>query len=151
MVPTILLSGIYHEYVLWAPMRFVMPVLLVQFGVFGGKLWCDTLLPFLPFIMYFAAILAFLNPSSPKAGWNYFLHFGLHFGVSIMVFTYTMEFSARKICPKEENLMNTFIPRFYECFLTASNPWLACYLACDLCLLIGFLGTQPWLASFIIM
>lgn len=35
--PTILLSGIYHEYVLWAPMRYVMPVLLLQFGMFGGK------------------------------------------------------------------------------------------------------------------
>ena len=35
--PTILISGLYHEYVLWAPMRFVMPVLVFQFSVFGGK------------------------------------------------------------------------------------------------------------------
>lgn len=37
VIPTILISGVYHEYVLWAPVRFVMPVLLVQFGTFGGK------------------------------------------------------------------------------------------------------------------
>lgn len=44
VVPTILISGVYHEYVLWAPMRYVMPVLLVQFGVFGGKHECSKLI-----------------------------------------------------------------------------------------------------------
>ena len=34
--PTIVISAMYHEYVLWAPMRFVVPILLTQFGVFGG-------------------------------------------------------------------------------------------------------------------
>lgn len=34
--PTIIISAVYHEYVIWAPMRFVLPVLLAQFGVFGG-------------------------------------------------------------------------------------------------------------------
>lgn len=58
-----------------------------------------------------------LNPSADKAGWNYFLHFSLHVGVSTMLFCYTMEFYARKICPMEENLVNTFVPRFYECFV----------------------------------
>ena len=34
--PTIVISAMFHEYVLWAPMRFVLPILLVMFGVFGG-------------------------------------------------------------------------------------------------------------------
>ncbi len=68
----------------------------------------------------FAAILTLVNPSSGKVGWNYFLHLSLHVGVSIMLFCYTMEFSARKICPKEENFVNTFVPRFYDCFIAVS-------------------------------
>lgn len=71
---------------------------------------------------YYTAILFFLNPSPNKMGWNYFLHFSLHAGVSIMMFCYTMEFNARKVCPKEENLVNTFVPRFYECFV----KWIVC-------------------------
>ena len=49
--------------------------------------------------------------------WNYMVHWGLHFGVSVMVFCYAMEFYARLICPEEENIVNTFFPRFYDCFV----------------------------------
>lgn len=96
--PTIIISAVFHEYVLWAPMRFVIPVLLVMFGVFG-------------------VILFILKPSSSSMAWNYMIHWGLHFGVSVMVFCYAMEFYARLICPEEENIVNTFFPRFYECFV----------------------------------
>ena len=36
-LPTIMISALFHEYVLWAPLRSVMPVLLIQYGAFGGK------------------------------------------------------------------------------------------------------------------
>lgn len=36
-LPALVMSAVYHEYVLWAPLRFVMPVLLTQFCTFGGK------------------------------------------------------------------------------------------------------------------
>ncbi len=36
-VPAIVMSAIYHEYVLWAPLRFVLPVLLLQYTTFGRK------------------------------------------------------------------------------------------------------------------
>ncbi len=36
-VPCILMSAIYHEYVLWAPLRFVLPVLLLQYSTFGRE------------------------------------------------------------------------------------------------------------------
>ena len=64
-----------------------------------------------------AVVLFILKPSSTSMSWNYMIHWGLHFGVSVMVFCYAMEFYARLICPKEENFMNTFFPRFYECFV----------------------------------
>lgn len=95
-LPAIIMSAVYHEYVLWAPLRFVMPVLVFQYCTFG--------------IVFFA-----IKPSS--SSWNYLVHIGLQIGMSIMVFCYAMEFYARKICPKEENAVNTFVPRFYECFL----------------------------------
>ena len=36
-LPAIIMSAIYHEYVLWAPLRFVMPVLLFQYCTFGSE------------------------------------------------------------------------------------------------------------------
>jgi len=63
------------------------------------------------------ALLTLLRPNPNKVGWNYFLHFSLHVGVSIMVYCYTTEFYARKVCPMEENIINTFTPRFYTCYL----------------------------------
>lgn len=33
----ILISAVYHEYVLWAPLRFVLPVLLLFYSTFGGE------------------------------------------------------------------------------------------------------------------
>ena len=36
-IPTILISAVFHEYVLWAPVRFVLPVLLCMFSSFGGE------------------------------------------------------------------------------------------------------------------
>eukprot|EP00731_Ephydatia_muelleri_P007979 Em0004g317a len=33
--PTIIISALFHEYVLWAPFRFIDPILLVQHGTFG--------------------------------------------------------------------------------------------------------------------
>ena len=36
-IPTILISAVFHEYVLWAPVRFVLPVLLLMFSSFGGE------------------------------------------------------------------------------------------------------------------
>ena len=36
-LPTIIISAVFHEYVLWAPVRFVLPLLLIMFGLFGGK------------------------------------------------------------------------------------------------------------------
>ena len=36
-LPTILISAVFHEYVLWAPVRFVLPLLLFMFGFFGSK------------------------------------------------------------------------------------------------------------------
>ncbi|XP_064401141.1 sterol O-acyltransferase 2-like [Halichondria panicea] len=95
-VPCILMSAIYHEYVLWAPLRFVLPVLLLQYSTFG--------------LLLFA-----LKPSS-HSSWNYLIHVGLQVGVSLMVFCYVMEFNARITCPKEENAVNTFVPRFLECY-----------------------------------
>ena len=35
---TILISAVFHEYVLWAPVRFVLSLLLFMFGIFGGML-----------------------------------------------------------------------------------------------------------------
>jgi len=35
--PAILISAVIHEYVLWAPVRFVVPVLLLEFSTFGGR------------------------------------------------------------------------------------------------------------------
>lgn len=67
------------------------------------------------YVCVFVALLTLVRPSH-KVGWNYFLHIGLHMGVSIMVFCYTMELYARKICPLEENILNTFVPRFYSCY-----------------------------------
>ena len=49
------------------------------------------------------------------------MHTALNMGVSIMVFCYATEFYARKKCIKEENFVNTFIPRFYECFIAGAN------------------------------
>lgn len=37
-LPALIMSAVYHEYVLWAPLRFVMPVLLTQYCTFGGRL-----------------------------------------------------------------------------------------------------------------
>ena len=36
-LPTILISAAFHEYVLWAPVRFVLPLLLTMFGIFGSE------------------------------------------------------------------------------------------------------------------
>lgn len=36
-LPPILISAVFHEYVLWAPARFVLPLLLIMFGLFGSK------------------------------------------------------------------------------------------------------------------
>ena len=71
--------------------------------------------------MSFVALLFIVRPSPKVKFWNYFLHFGLHFGVSIMIFIYTMEFYARHLCPKENTIVNTFVPRFYECYKTISK------------------------------
>lgn len=65
----------------------------------------------------FAVVLFAVKPSS-HSSWNYLVHVGLHLGVSIMVFCYVMEFHARSKCPKEENAVNTFVPRFFECFFS---------------------------------
>ena len=114
--PTIIISAVFHEYVLWAPMRFVLPILLLMFGVFGGQL---ILIHFLDNLhcLSLSVMLFILRPSSTSMLWNYLIHWGLHFGVSVMVFCYAMEFYARLICPKPQNFVNTFLPRFYECFL----------------------------------
>ena len=66
--------------------------------------------------LFILAVLYIVRPSQESKFWNYFLHFGLHFGVSIMVFCYTTEFYARMFCPREETFIDVFIPRFYECF-----------------------------------
>ena len=62
-----------------------------------------------------------MRPSPEVKFWNYFLHIGLHFGVSLMIFLYTMEFYARMMCPKEISFVNTFVPRFYECYYELSS------------------------------
>ena len=36
-IPAMLISALIHEYVLWAPVRFVLPVLLLEYCTFGGK------------------------------------------------------------------------------------------------------------------
>jgi len=61
------------------------------------------------------------RPSSQGRYFNYFLHFALNFGVSNMVFCYATELYARKMCVREENFVNTFVPRFYECFVAGTN------------------------------
>ncbi len=48
------------------------------------------------------------------------MHFSLNAGVALNVFFYAMEFFARTMCYREENLVNTFIPRSYECYITGS-------------------------------
>ena len=68
-----------------------------------------------------SVLLYFYRPSSQAKYFNYFLHFGLNFGVSSMVFCYATEFHARKMCVKEENFVNTFVPRFYECFIAGTD------------------------------
>eukprot|EP00731_Ephydatia_muelleri_P007988 Em0004g326a len=35
--PTIIISALFHEYVLWSPFRFIAPILLVQYGTFGTE------------------------------------------------------------------------------------------------------------------
>eukprot|EP00731_Ephydatia_muelleri_P008072 Em0004g410a len=96
--PTIIISALFHEYVLWAPFRFIAPILLVQYGTFG-------------------TILYFVKPSPNSKFWNYFIHIGLNIGVAAMVFCYTMELYARHLCPREESFSNTFMPRSLDCVL----------------------------------
>ena len=117
--PTILISAVFHEYVLWAPMRFVLPILIVMFGFFGGWLYIYMQCTAIKQCILFTCTVIFfiMKPSPQSMGWNYMVHWGLHFGVSVMVFCYAMEFYARLICPKQENFVNTFFPRFYDCFV----------------------------------
>ena len=199
-VPCILMSAIYHEYVLWAPLRFVLPVLLFQYSTFGREshtlththpythtltphthIYTHTLTPHTPiytlthshtitthththtsshlthpythiFTPHTHPIHTYtLTPHTPHththphthtpshltpshlthtprvvfvfalkpsshSSWNYLIHVGLQVGVSVMVFCYVMEFNARITCPKEENAVNTFVPRFLDCY-----------------------------------
>ena len=117
-LPTILISALFHEYVLWAPLRSIMPLLLLLFGTFGCKsIFIFSIIPTCEIIRFpHPAILFIVRPSPTVKFWNYFLHFGLHFGVSIMIFLYTMEFYARHFCPSEGSFIQTFIPRMYDCY-----------------------------------
>ena len=127
-VPCILMSAIYHEYVLWAPLRFVLPVLLLQYSTFGRESHTYArphthTLTYMPAPTHtpshvcpsYVVLLFALKPSS-HSSWNYLIHVGLQVGVSLMVFCYVMEFNARITCPKEENAVNTFVPRFLACY-----------------------------------
>ena len=89
-----------------------------MFGFFGG----NNLAPLgILLILSGAGVLYFVRPNTSTHFWNYFLHVGLQLGVSVMVFVYATEFYARKTCQREENLINTFIPRFYDCFFTQNS------------------------------
>lgn len=57
-LPTFAISAIIHEYLLWGPFRFVLPVLLVQFGSFGGRQHC-TLHLYIFIFQYFKVSNAF--------------------------------------------------------------------------------------------
>lgn len=115
-LPPILISAVFHEYVLWAPARFVLPVLLIMFGLFGSKSVCHSRYCMDGSSLIPSGIMYFVKPNPSTHFWNYFLHFGLNIGVSTMVFVYATEFYARKTCLQEETPLNTFFPRFYDCF-----------------------------------
>ena len=97
----------------------MLPVLLVQFGSFGGQsVHYETMLTL---CFSFSVILYFVRPVANTRFWNYFIHASLHMGVSIMVFSYAMESYARMVCPKQEGFVNTFIPRIYDCFIVGEG------------------------------
>ena len=97
-------SALFHEYIVMSSLKFFYPVLFIEFGFFG-------------------VILFFVRVNGRFS--NIFLWTGLMFGMAIMLSLYSLELSARQLCPRSTNptVIDMFMPRTFICLTWKSSTF----------------------------
>ncbi|CAF4079419.1 unnamed protein product [Adineta steineri] len=96
----ILLSAVFHEYVMYFALGFFYPVMFILFGVVG--------LAFL-----------FLIPRNPGPVFNIMIWLFLFIGIGLETCFYFMESFARKICPPSDLFWDKIMPRSFVCHIVS--------------------------------
>lgn len=88
-------SAIFHEYILCFALKIFLPVMFLQFFIFG-------------------TIFSLIHQFNFIG--NIFLWFSLQLGISVQISLYSVESYSRMNCPYENSsLINYFVPRFLNC------------------------------------
>ncbi|CAF1259747.1 unnamed protein product [Rotaria sordida] len=101
-IPTIcvvLLSAIFHEYVMVFALGFFYPVIFLVFGVVG-------------------LVCLFCLPRQESVTYNILVWILLFIGVGLQSCLYFMETYARKSCPSNNTFWDKLIPRSFVCYIS---------------------------------
>lgn len=95
MILVFLVSAFVHEYIICLALGFFYPALLAAYGTLG-------------------IFFVFLTKQRTTQFWNTFMWSMLFSGWGVLIFGYSSEWFARKNCPKEETLLDFFLPRTFD-------------------------------------